>query len=247
MEKCNNSDEISKLKREISKLKQELLKEKQKKSLFGANTKRRSLKLGKNDDLWDYKINSVSVYSESSYVKTVIAFVKSSTFYRLWIGFLTFFRRFRMLTYISAFISYALALIGTGALLLVYLSATALFFIASALFFLTLLALASSDIKKSNKLLSDYLINKDLYVFFASGNRALSQKSFFFQNALEFSNIQNSSVLIVTPSLFSRIKSRRFLALRKERENLFIIRKYYYFSFKKRVLPKLSGNITVIF
>lgn len=252
MEKNHDQDEISRLKREISLLKKELRRERQKNSHFNTNIRKRTAKSDNISSLWNDKINSVSVYHGHSYVKTVIAFIKASAFYRVWTSGLALFRRFRLLSYIAAFISYSLALIGTGALLFVYLSAAAVVLISSALLLLTFIILAFNDIKKSNRFLTDTLINKNLYIFFLNDQRSLGKCGFFAQNALDLSNMENSAVLIVTPTLFSQKglfqkNTRTFLTLRKERENIFIIRKYYYFSFKKRVIPKLLGNVTMIF
>ena len=200
--------------------------------------------------LWQEKIDSISVYNGRSYFKTVVAFIRSSLVYRAWIKFLSLFRRFRLLTYIAAFISYALALVGTGALLLVYLSVAAVALILSALILSVFLIIAIDDMKRSNAYLTDKLCEKDVYIFFSSSAGAISQSSFFGRNALDISTCDNACILLITPSLFSRrglYRDHFFLTLKKECDNIYIIRKYYYFSFKKRVLPKLSGRVTMIF
>ena len=200
--------------------------------------------------LWQEKINSISVYNGRSYFKTVIAFIKSSLLYRAWIKCLSLFRRFRLLTYIAAFISYALALVGTGALLLVYLSVAAVTITVSALALSVFLVIALYDIKRSNAYLSDKLCGKDVYIFFSSSSGAISQNSFFGQNALDISMYNDACILLVTPSLFSRkglYQQHFFLTLKKECDNIFIIRKYYYFSFKKRVIPELYERVTLVF
>lgn len=199
----------------------------------------------RQQDLWSSISASLSSYAESSYFKTVISLVRGNPFYRGWLKILTLFRRFRMLSYIATLVSYVIALLGTGALLLVYISATLLLLIASALLTIVFIALTSFDIKSSNRDMRKILENKEVYIFFSSDPRALSQNSFFFKNALDISRQPNCAVLIVTGALFTR--RGRFLSLKKETDSLFIIRKYYYFSFKKHVIPALSGKIISVF
>lgn len=202
--------------------------------------------------LWCEKVDLISVYSGSSYVKTLAAVIKASLPYRAFTKGISFIRRFRLLTYIASFLSYALALVGTGAILLVYLSVAAVVLILSALALSIFLVLAKKDTKRSNLHLAQELSDKDVYIFFAGSARVIYQNGFFGQNALDLSRLENACVLIVTPALLSKkglfhTNGHFFFTSRKECENLFIIRKFYYFSFKKRVLPKLSGDLAMIF
>lgn len=237
-------DEIQRLKDEVARLKK-LLNAKGRDGLEHESAS--DARDPKSDDmqLLAEKARSASLYGNSSYIKIIAAMIKGSWFWRIWLIILTYFRRLRLLSYIASFISYSIALLGTGALLLVYLSATALFLISASLLFLLFIIVASADIKKANRLLLDSFRDKDLYIFFQSGNE--KKCGFFAKNALDFSKIPNSNVLIVTNSLFFVSGTHRFLALKQARKNVFIIRKFYYFTFKKRVLPHLSKRIFAIF
>lgn len=237
-------DEIKRLKDEIDRLEKELKAERQ--SRFASAPREDLAKEERSDiSLLIQKARDASVYNNSSYFKIIIAMIKASWFWRAWIFILTYFRRLRLLSYIASLIAYLIALVGTGALLLVYLSATALFLIAAALLFVLFIIVASADVKKANHVLLDAFRDKELYMFFQSGNEA--KCGFFAKNVLDFSNIPNANVLIVTNSIFFARGAHRFLALRQIRKNVFVIRKFYYFTFKKRVLPHLSKRIFAIF
>ena len=196
-------------------------------------------------EFWRSRLDTTSSYGERSYLGSLVACIKRKSIYRALLRILALFRRFRMITYISTFISYALALIGTGAFLLVFLSAALLFLAASSILSFTFLLLTSFDARSSSKLLQKELSGKTVYLLFADGSYPLSKGSFFFGNALDLASREDSAVVIVTSAILTR--RGRFLSLKRERENLFIIRKYYYFSFKKHVMRALSGKIVSIF
>ena len=131
-------------------------------------------------EFWENRIGAASTYGERSYVASLLSFIKDNRIYRIWVRILALFRHFRMITYISTFVSYALALIGTGALLLVFISATLLFLAASSILIFLFLLLTSFDARNSDKLLSEVLGTKNVYLFFADGVYPLSKNSFFF-------------------------------------------------------------------
>lgn len=209
-------------------------------------------KSDKITSLWSEQTDLISIYSGNSYTRTLAAVIKASLPYKMFTKGLAYVRRFRILTYIASFLSYVLALVGTGAILLVYLSVAAALLILSALALSVFLILAKKDTKRSNIYFAEKLSDKNVYIFFAGSARLIFQNGFFSQNALDFSQLENACVLIVTPALLSKkgishTNEHFFFTSRKEGENIFIIRKFYYFSFKKRVIPKLSGNLTMIF
>ncbi len=101
---------------------------------------------------------------------------------------------------------------------------------------------------KENKRLRRELAGKHIIVFFPTREGELAHGEFWKANITELSTKDHTVVLIVSPFFLSSIgpfDTARYLLCRRERESVYLIRRYYYFSMKKHILPHGKRTITV--
>ncbi len=214
-----------------------------------------SLDLGKHykthEELWHSKLNLTELYRKSSYFKTLLAMIKSSFLYDFFIRSMYFFRKFRLISYVALAISYVLTLVGTGAILLVYLSFFALVLFFSLFFLLNFIIIASTRRKKANMFFEKNLDAEQICIFHITRQQSFTAGSFFEGCVKELAK-NGCAVLIVTPKIYGRTgfdgkKRRGFITFRKEAEGIYLLRSHYYFSFKKTILPKINAKTALIF
>ena len=150
--------------------------------------------------------------------------------------FLRYVRRFRTVTLVLRLIGIAAAILQTGTLVLL---GTALFLVLLPLggaFLLGLLLTALLESRRSNRFLQERLAGRQVTVLFLS-----SEKSPFFRANLRDLKARGQAVIAVSPFLISSEglrKGRFYCTLREEEKDVFLVRKYYFFSLRKHVLSK---------
>ena len=155
--------------------------------------------------------------------------------YRLWQSILGYVRKFRMISFLLRLTGWILTILQTGALVLL---TTAIFFVILPLLTAVLAGLmltALLDTRHSLRAIRPRLSGKQVYVFFGETG------AFREAEARALANEENTAVLIVSPHwVISRgIGKRRFYVnVRQEGNQLFLIRRYFYFTLRKRVLKK---------
>ena len=163
--------------------------------------------------------------------------------YAAWKTFLTRFRQIRMVAIILRILSAALTLLQTGAFVLL---ATVLLLIVLPLllaFLLGILLTALLQSGRSNRFLRARLEKKHVYVLFPSN----LDTPFLHQNVRSLSADPTHAVLLVSPYWISGkglIQSSFFCTVREEWENVFLIRRYYFFKLKRQVL---TSNVAYLF
>ncbi len=154
--------------------------------------------------------------------------------YRLWKQMLVYLRRIRMISIALRVISFLFSILQTGALVLL---TTAVFFILLPLlllFFLLTAIAALLDRNRSIRLLERELSKKRVYVFFGI------QGDFGRQNAHALASCKENAVIVISPYWVSGKGFGRkapFLNLRRDSPSLFFVRRYFYFSIRKRLDP----------
>ena len=161
--------------------------------------------------------------------------------YRLWQQALLYLRRVRMISILIRVISAILSFLQTGALVIL---TTAVLFILIPILLLLLTVgtvIALIDRKRSLRILERELTGKRVYVFFCI------QGDFGEENARTLARSGEITVLAVSPHWISASgfgSHRPFVNLRREEGSLFLIRRYFYFSVKKRLDP---SRLTLVF
>ena len=161
--------------------------------------------------------------------------------YRLWKQLLVYLRRIRMISILIRVVSVIFSVLQTGALVL--LTTAVLFILLPILLLLILVGTiaALADRRRSLRILERELTGKRVYVFFCI------RGGFGESNARALAREGNTTVLVVSPYWISPAafgSHRPFVNLRREEEALFLIRRYFYFSVRKRLDP---SRLTVVF
>lgn len=165
--------------------------------------------------------------------------LRAAAFYEQWLRILSYLRRLRLVALILRLGTILLTVLQTGALVLL---TTVLFLIAiPVLIFFTLgiLLTALLESRKTNRTLSRLLCGKKVYVLFATD----SPTPFFIGNARQLSSLKDTAVLIVSPFWLSSkgiLRKGFYGTARREAQNIYTLRRYYFFSLQKQVLRHLE-------
>ena len=155
--------------------------------------------------------------------------------YTHWQAFLSLLRRFRAVAFFLRVLGIIFTIIETGTLVLL---TTAVFLVILPLavaLMLGIMITALLESRRTNRQLKQLLEGKQIYVLFLSQRR----NPFLEQNAKLLSKTKNTAVVIVSPYLLSSQGLQKhgfYCTARREGENIYLIRRYYYFSFRKHVL-----------
>ncbi len=156
--------------------------------------------------------------------------------YTHWQAFLSLLRRFRAVAFFLRVLTVIFAIIETGTLVLL---TTAVFLVILPLavaLMLGILITALLESRRTNRQMTRWLEGKEIFVLFLSQR----ENPFLEQNANLLSKTENAAVIVVSPYLLSPRgllhKESFYCTARRENENVYLIRRYYYFSFRKHVL-----------
>jgi len=144
-------------------------------------------------------------------------------------------RRIRTVALVLRVLTFLLSILQTGALVLL---ATALFLIiipvGSALM-LGILLTALIESRHTNRRLRSTLSNRRACVLFLAAN---TQNGFLWQNALDLS-ARGYTVFLISPywiSGQSPVSKKYYVTARTLSPNVYLIRRYYFFSLRRHVL-----------
>ena len=139
--------------------------------------------------------------------------------------------------------------LAVGAVVAVAILSTAVLpflFFGTAL--LTMLATLRS--LRMNRILEREFLGKHIRIMVPPRGAALTESSFFIRNAHAMASEKESVVVVITPYLVSRRGlggKGGFFTARKETDNLYLVRRHYFFILRRRVLDALDGAMTVIY
>ena len=156
--------------------------------------------------------------------------------YTYWKNLLAYIRRFRMITILFRILTLLFSILQTGTLVIL---STALFLIllpAALLVMLGLLIAALADSVRANRKMRLALKGKKVYILFLQREKC----RFLQANAKELA-AQGNTVILISPYWISSngfSKGRFYCTVRSEEKNLYLIRRYYFFSLRKKVLQK---------
>ena len=154
--------------------------------------------------------------------------------YLHWKQLLAYVRRFRTVAFIFRVIGILVTILETGALVIL---TTMLFLIllpVAAALMLGILITARIDSRRANQKMKAALEGKKTYIFFLPRE----QTEFLLANAHSLAMAGNA-VVVISPYWISPrglCKGHFYFTVRKEGEGIFLIRRYYFFSLRKRVL-----------
>ena len=113
-----------------------------------------------------------------------------------------------------------------------------------------LIILARMRSSRMNRILRDELTDRRIRVMIPPRGGSLDEGAFFIRNARAMAAEDNVTVIVVTPYTVSPRGlggKGRFFTARKEADDLYIVRRHYFFTLRRKVLDRLDGEITVIY
>ena len=113
-----------------------------------------------------------------------------------------------------------------------------------------LTAAAAFRSHRMNIRLKKALTGKRIRILIPPGKSAFSENAFFIRNAREMAQHGEVAVIAVSPYLLSTkgLGGRgAYSNARQEADNLFIVRRHYFFTLRRRVLDTLDGDITIVY
>ena len=174
------------------------------------------------------------VIDHSYFLGYLLARIKQAPLYTQWQELLTSFRRIRLLARLLKLLGFFFTVVETGTL--VILSTALLLVILPVLALLMTAILLTAWIKShhSNKVLSRALTKTTVVITFPR----VPIDGFQLQNLRDLA-ARGYTVLLISPRWLSSAGIRPspfYLTFRREEKNLYLIRPYYFFSLRKRVL-----------
>ena len=159
---------------------------------------------------------------------------KRAPLYAHWKRFSALLRSFRVVTVTVRVISVLFAILQTGALLILALAFLLALMLLGGLFMLVILLISSIRAVQSNRMLSRLAEDREICLLFMNE----MPSTFFWENAKDLA-ARGFLVLVVSPFWLSargHSKGRFYLTARKETAGLYLIRKYYLFRLRRRIL-----------
>ena len=191
-------------------------------------------------------------FGKRTYLRFLIDCFTDSTFYLWWSRVLAYARRIRLVRTVGLIVTVLLAAAQTSALFVVfsavYLTVLPFLILGSGLGLLFCVLHS----KTVNRHMAHALTGHHIRVLFPSRSHPFTPEAqaFFFASALEMATDPNVAVIVVSPYPLSTkgFGSRRmFATARQERPRLYIVRKYYYFILRRRVLAPVDPDFCVLY
>lgn len=171
-----------------------------------------------------------------SFLSYAWASVRGSTLYAHWTGFLTYLRRFRTVALVLRVTSFVFAILETGALVILSTVIFVILFPLALALLLGILLAVLIEGRRTNRMLARMTEGKRVCVLFLQR----SEEAFLRWNACDLAK-RGYVVLVLSPYFVWRkgLGNRRFFCTATEVcGRVFLVRRYYFFSLRKRVLDQ---------
>lgn len=176
--------------------------------------------------------------------------LRGSYAFRIWEKYMKYFRRFRFVTTAVRLFPWILLLISTHTLLY---AVAAVAVVMIPLLLLVLISLATSAFiryRDVNERMEKRLSGKTVYVFFPERTGEFSGAAFWRENIFDLASRDAVCVVVVSPFFLSpRGLLRRpfYFNMRTEAPHVFLVRRHYFYSLKKHVLPHCTKRLIFIY
>ncbi|MBQ8140126.1 MAG: hypothetical protein IJ038_00330 [Clostridia bacterium] len=237
------SEENKRLRREVDALKFELEDIQQKKAIRGGHDDVRSA--------FDNQSLHSRLYSKRSYTSYLLGLISSTSVFRLYRKMIAFVKRYTFISTTLKILAYILTVLQSGT---IFVLAASFFVVSLPFTFIvgyTALVVAFFGNRRLKKKMSGLTRGKNITVLFPQKGRAFSESSYFAGMARDIAKDGENTVVIVSPYFFSSKgisgSKKLFIAMREEGDNILIIKRHYFFTFKRQILKKHAEKITYIY
>lgn len=254
-EKRNQYHELSSLKEENRILRAEIKRLNRTIRVYatsGTSKKEKSKEKSREAKLLEGMNISTVALASSSYFKYLLARFSAASVYFLIQKITKGFRRFKLFSTVIRVTSSVIAILGTSAFF-IFISGMLIFLIP--LFLLICAAAYLTGMlfrKKAFKELDKALENKSVFILFPSKGKPFEKGSRFDKSLDIIPRGKEKDTLIITVSPFL-ISGKGFggkgyfPVLRKEKENIYILRRNAFFALRKRLQSGRSAHVTYIY
>lgn len=235
-------NEINELQKENRMLRAELAR---------AEKRIRILSKDSASEITGYVSGKADRYAYSNhYLGFLFMSLKASNIYNKTKTVIKFFSRFRIVSLLVKIITSIVVFLETSAHLILFSTIALITLPISAVFGLITFTVAFLGSSRANKKLASLPYKKNVYVFFPQNVKRFKGNNFFKGWVDEIASNKKNLVIIVSPAFWKRsgyVKGKYYLHYRKDAENIFMIRNYYFFSFRRNVLNNsLAENVYMI-
>jgi len=182
-------------------------------------------------------------YASSTYGKYLFLSLKESTLGRLFRRFIRFFRRLRVVRWVTNIVLIILTAILASA---VFITAIPLLLLSTV----TALFAVIFNARSANYKMASALAGKHIVILTTHDHTTLGEDSFFERCAKDMATAPNTAVMVISPYLLSTkgLGGRGlYFTARQEAQNLYLVRKSYYFLLRRQVLERIDPHLTVIY
>lgn len=204
------------------------------------------------DEIDDYFIYSITLDSSSGYIDYLFRSLKGSNIYLTWKRLLKYFRRFRLLRTLYKILSLILVLLRTSALIILIALVLSVIIPLSALAFLAFPLISWIRSFRINKTIIPLVTGKDVFVILPPRSDAFARSEYLFRNASDIATRRDGLSIIVSPYFFSPATpmgyaKKHYTNLIMNGSNVIVVRRYYYFSIKKKILSEHANSLSLIY
>ena len=191
-------------------------------------------------------------YDRQNYLLFLVDRFTDSAFFLWWSRAWAYVRRLRLARTVFLVSAVLLAATQTSALF-VLLSATYLTLLPFLIVGIGTCVLVSLlHARAVNRRLRTALDGRHIRVLFPSDRLPFDEHSqpFFFASAMAMATEPNTTVIVVSPYLISPkgpVGRRMFVTARQESEQLYLVRNYYYFTLRRRVLDLVDPHMSILY
>lgn len=206
----------------------------------------------KSNDIKDFFNSNLAMDSATGYVDYLLRCLKISDYYTTWNKLIKYFRRFRLLRTVYRIILFILTLLRTSAFIILITLVLTVAIPLSVFAFLAFPLISWIRAFGYNKKMLSLISKKDIYVFFPPRSDAFVKSGFLFNNALDLAERRNGLALIVSPYYLSSacpkgFQKKFYTNCLVNSSKVVVVRRYYYFNLKRKILSKYSNSLNLIY
>ena len=208
-------------------------------------------KRGKYQSALKRRADYEDMFSKKNFFAFAFSHLKHTSFFSVYKKMISIIRRYTFLTVTLKIASILFLFVETAALFVISTSA---FFFSIIVTFITSYIFAFLTIfvrHKSNRENIEILKDKNVTIFFPPKERAFDIDSYLAGFAKSIAEDKNSVVVIVSPFTVKNCglngSRKKYFASRLDGENILIVRRYYYFTLRNKIIEKYSSHITEIY
>lgn len=235
--------ENARLRREVTELRKELIQKENHADV--APLFRREKRSIEDERLHSLQKNAKNAtrYARTSYIRFLYDHLTGTMVFNIVKRIYLYIRRFNLVRTISTVAIVVLTALAVSAIYVMILPFTLLLVGLSLVF-----ALLRSG--RMNRRMRTLLDGKHIRVLIPPEDLTMKEDSFLIRSAISMAQDPDTAVIVVSPHTFSTRGlggSKCYLTARQEGTNLFIVRKYYYFILRRRVLDVVDRDLTILY